>query len=345
MKYLVIRFSAMGDVAMTSPVVASVGKENPDDEFVVLTQGWLAPLFDTSENVKVVGIKFDDYKGVRGILKLFRQLREERFDGVLDLHDVLRSKLLVFLFRITGIPCYVINKGRQEKRNLVRGKEKKQLKTSIERYCDVFRNGGLSVNLPPRGTKIVLPLPEPFKQEKIGRWYGIAPFAQHKGKAYPIERSKELIKLLAQHENDRVFIFSGGGAEKEIVDAIVSRIPNAIGVFGKVRLDGEKALMSNLDALVSMDSGAMHIASIVGCRCISVWGATHPWAGFLGYGQSEKDVVSKEMTCCPCSIYGNKPCARGDYECLNIDPKIIYERVVANNSYFLTINSLNRSTI
>lgn len=328
MKYLIIRFSAMGDVAMTSPVVASVGRENPNDEFIVLTQGWLTPLFDTTGNVKTLGIKFDDYKGVKGIFKLFHQLRKERFDGVIDLHDVLRSKLLVFLFRMTDTPCYVINKGREEKRRLVNGKERRQLQTSIDRYCDVFRDSGLSINLSSRGTKVVLPLPEPFKQPKNGHWYGIAPFAQHKGKAYPIERSKELIKLLAQHANDRVFIFSGGGTEKEIVDEIVSQMPNAISVFGKVRLDGEKALMSNLDALVSMDSGAMHIASIVGCRCISVWGATHPWAGFLGYGQAEKDVVSKEMACRPCSIYGNKPCARGDYECLNIDPKIIYEKVI-----------------
>lgn len=320
----------MGDVAMTSPVVASVAKENPHDEFVVLTQSWLSPLFDTRANIRTIGIKFDDYKGVVGLFRLFWKLRKERFDMVLDLHDVLRSKLLVLLFQITGTPCHIINKGRKEKRGLVRGKEKKQLKTSIERYCDVFRTSGLNVNLSPRGTKIVLPLPEVFQQEKKGHWYGIAPFAQHKGKAYPLERSKELIKLLAQHENDRVFIFSGGGAEKEIVDEIVSQTPNAIGVFGKVRLDGEKALMSNLDALVTMDSGAMHIASIVGCRCISVWGATHPWAGFLGYGQSEKDIISKEMACRPCSIYGNKPCARGDYECLNVDPKIIYNRVLAD---------------
>lgn len=331
MKYLIIRFSAMGDVAMTSPVVAFAAKENPGDEFVVLTQGWLTPLFDTSDNVKTIGIKLDDYKGVIGIFKLFRKLRKERFDVVLDLHDVLRSKLLVLLFRFTGTPCHVIDKGRKEKRNLICGKEKKQLRTSIERYCDVLRHSGLSINLHPRGTKVVLPLPEVFRQAKKGHWYGIAPFAQHQGKAYPIERSKELIKLLAQHENDRVFIFSGGGTEKEIVAEIVSYTPNAIGVYGKVKLDGEKALMSNLDTLVSMDSGAMHIASIVGCRCVSVWGATHPWAGFLGYGQVEKDVISKNMTCCPCSIYGNKPCARGDYECLNIDPQIIYNRVITDN--------------
>lgn len=321
----------MGDVAMTSPVVASVAKDNPNDEFTVLTQGWLTPLFDTSANVKTIGIKLDDYKGLIGILKLFAMLRKERFNMVLDLHDVLRSKLLVFLFQLTGTPCHIIDKGRKEKRDLVSGKEKKQLKTSIERYCDVFRNTRLTVKLPPRGTKRVLPLPEAFGQEKKGRWYGVAPFAQHKGKAYPLERSKELIKLLAQKENDRVFIFSGGGAEKEIVDEIVANTPNTVGVFGKVRLDGELALMSHLDALVSMDSGAMHIASIVGCRCISVWGATHPWAGFLGYGQSEKDIISKEMACRPCSIYGNKPCSRGDYECLNVDPKIIYERVLSDS--------------
>ncbi|MEG1793456.1 MAG: glycosyltransferase family 9 protein [Rikenellaceae bacterium] len=328
MKYLIIRFSAMGDVAMTSPVVASVAKENPRDEFVVLTQGWLTPLFDKGDNIKTIGIKFDDYKGVIGIFRLFMTLRKEHFDIILDLHDVLRSKLLVLFFQISGVPCHIIDKGRKEKRNLVCGKLRKQLKSSIERYCDVFRDSNLSVDLPPRGTKSILPLPEAFREEKKGHWYGIAPFAQHRGKAYPIDKSRELIRLLSQRAEDRVFIFSGGGEEKAIVDEIVTSTKNAVGVFGKVRLDGEKALMSHLDALVSMDSGAMHIASIVGCRCISVWGATHPWAGFLGYGQCDDDIISLPMECRPCSIYGNKPCKNGDYACLNIDPKIIYKRVV-----------------
>ena len=69
--------------------------------------------------------------------------------------------------------------------------------------------------------------------------------------------------------------------------------------------------------MISMDSANMHLASLVGTRCVSVWGSTHHFAGFLGYGQSVDDVVEvKDLTCRPCSVFGDKPCYRGDWACL-----------------------------
>ena len=86
--------------------------------------------------------------------------------------------------------------------------------------------------------------------------------------------------------------------------------------------------MSQLDTMVSMDSANMHLASICGTRVVSVWGATHPYAGFMGWNQSVDDAVQLDMPCRPCSIYGNRPCLRGDYACLNnIDPVAIADRV------------------
>ena len=73
-----------------------------------------------------------------------------------------------------------------------------------------------------------------------------------------------------------------------------------------------------------MDSANMHMASLVGTRVVSVWGATHPYAGFLGYGQREADCIQRNMPCRPCSVYGNKPCQYGDYRCLTtITPNAI----------------------
>ena len=73
----------------------------------------------------------------------------------------------------------------------------------------------------------------------------------------------------------------------------------------------------------------MHIASIVGCRVVSVWGATHFWAGFLGWGQSRRDIIQVDLECRPCSIYGNKPCKFGDYRCLTmISSKDIVTKVL-----------------
>lgn len=75
----------------------------------------------------------------------------------------------------------------------------------------------------------------------------------------------------------------------------------------------ELILMSNLDVMVSMDSANMHLASLTGTPVVSVWGATHPYAGFLGCNQKEENAVQVSMPCRPCSIFGNKPCQRGDY--------------------------------
>ena len=88
--------------------------------------------------------------------------------------------------------------------------------------------------------------------------------------------------------------------------------------------------MSTLDIMISMDSANMHLASLVGIPVVSIWGATHPYAGFMGWGQSIDNAIQIDLPCRPCSIYGNKPCMRGDYACLkNISPEQIVEKVEA----------------
>ena len=78
----------------------------------------------------------------------------------------------------------------------------------------------------------------------------------------------------------------------------------------------ELRFMTSLDAMLSMDSGNMHLASLAGVRVVSIWGATHPLGGFLGWGQREEDVVQLPLSCRPCSTYGNRPCKFGDWRCL-----------------------------
>ena len=89
--------------------------------------------------------------------------------------------------------------------------------------------------------------------------------------------------------------------------------------------------MSQLEVMISMDSSNMHLASLVGTPVVSIWGATHPYAGFMGWGQSEDNVVQVELDCRPCSIFGQKPCLRGDFACLNnILPETIVEKTLKN---------------
>ena len=92
------------------------------------------------------------------------------------------------------------------------------------------------------------------------------------------------------------------------------------------RKQGEMELMSHEDCLVSMDSMAMHMASLVATPVVSVWGATHPNLGFLGWGCRPEDALQADLPCRPCSVFGAKPCQYGDYRCLKA---ITPERIVA----------------
>jgi len=93
-------------------------------------------------------------------------------------------------------------------------------------------------------------------------------------------------------------------------------------------LKEELILMSHLDVMLSMDSANMHLASLTATPVVSVWGATHPCAGFMGWRQPEENAIQATLDCRPCSIYGQKTCRRGDYACLNmIKPETIAERI------------------
>ena len=155
---------------------------------------------------------------------------------------------------------------------------------------------------------------------------GIAPFAQHEGKILPFETVKKVVEELSKNSNYNLYLLGGGEKEKQLLESIEKE--NVISIVGKLSLTEELALIQQLNILFSMDSANMHLASLVGTRVISFWGATHPYAGFLGFGQSEKDCIQRnDLDCRPCSIFGNKPCWRGDWACLNIDSQIIVDKI------------------
>lgn len=333
-EFLILRLSAMGDVAMTLPVIEKLKRDNPDAGITILTSKIVMPLFYHVSNINVIGWDLTKEGSFKDIFRQFRRLRRERhYDVVVDLHDVLRTKALRWLFAIGGAKTYTIDKGRREKRDLILKNAFVPLKSTIQRYRDTLSKAGLVVEQSEsRLEKKKMPLPKSILEivgEKEGTWIGIAPFAKHKGKTYPLEKMERVMDLLAVDESISFFIFGGGGAEREAANTLAGRYRNAVVVFGKTLLDGELKLISNLDCMVSMDSGTMHFASVVGTPVVSIWGATHPYAGFLGYGQSMENVVQCELECRPCSVFGNKPCKRGDYYCMKmISPEEVAEKVL-----------------
>jgi ADP-heptose:LPS heptosyltransferase len=232
--------------------------------------------------------------------------------------------------RLQGCRIAKINKEKELKQRAIRptNKDLTQLRHSVERYAEVFARLGYPIELTtverhPRT------IPAPFAPRTEGRWIGIAPFSKQEGKTYPSPLREKLVEMAAEEFN-RVFIFSGGGAELEFANAMESRFDNITAVFGRIRLDEEIDLMANLDAVVSMDSSAMHMASLVGTPIVSVWGATHPATGFYGWGSDPASQIQIDLPCRPCSVYGERECQFGDHRCMHgIDPRLIFERLKA----------------
>ena len=322
---LVMRLSAMGDVAMTVPVIASFLRAYPEMGVIMLSTPRLSSLFEGMERVTFLPVDTKKtYKGVSGMVKLFRKIkRDYSFEQMIDLHDVIRSKELRLMVRMSGKKVYVIDKGRAEKRKLVspQQKEKSQLKTSTQRYLDVFEAAGYPFSidfsgLMPKDT----PLPEKIAKEigtEAPHRLAIAPFAQHAGKILPLEKTEQIVAHYAERGDTQILLFGGGPAETEVFNAWTAHYANTFSMAGKFSLWEEIQILNHCDVLLSMDSANMHLASLVNTPVVSVWGATHPYAGFYGYGQDPSDAVQLALPCRPCSIYGKKPCRTNDYACLN----------------------------
>ena len=325
MNVLIIRLSSIGDVAMTVPVIDAVARTYPNFTFTVISQSFLSPFFAyMPENVHFFSVYTKgEHRGIVGIYKLFKQLKKLQITSVADLHNVIRSKLLRSLFFILGKKTAHIDKGRREKKQITRlnNKQLHPIKNSVIRYQDVFFSLGFSFDLDfvsifGKNGKGDFNQIQHFTGVKKGKWIGIAPFAKHHGKIYPLEKTEEIIAYFSKKEDIAIFLFGNGEKEQERFNDWIKKYANIYSVIGKLSgFTGELILMSYLDVMFSMDSANMHLASLTNTPVVSTWGATHPYTGFYGWNQSPSDAIQVDIPCRPCSVYGNKPCFRKDYAC------------------------------
>lgn len=322
---LVIRNSAMGDVAMVPHALRALRGAYPDLRVTVLTRPLFKPFF-AGLDVDFLEADFKGrHKGLRGLLRLVREARELGVDAVADMHGVLRSCIVGLLLGLRGMPTARIDKGRIEKwfRLGCSNPAAAPLKHTVVRYCDVLRRLGFRFDDPQPAVK---PLrPNPFG-EKQGVWVGFAPFSAQRGKTYPEELAAELVAALSAR-CERVFLHGGGGDEAAFAERMERAHPNVTALWGRVRIAGELDLIAHLDCVVTMDSLAMHMAALTATPVVSVWGATHPALGFLGYGCSPVGAVQLDLPCRPCSVYGQRPCKFGDYRCMRVAPQAVLARV------------------
>ncbi|CAM3953293.1 glycosyltransferase family 9 protein [Flavobacterium weaverense] len=310
-----MRLSAMGDVAMTVPVLRAFVKQYPSVQLTVISRPFLKPFFNGIPNISFFA--FDEkerHKGFLGLLRLFQDLKKLNIDAFADLHNVLRSQIIRNLFAVSGKKIASVDKGRQGKKELTRTEDKefKQLPTMFQRHTTVFEELGFPINFsnPNFPEKGIL---DKEIQTIIGNDYknliGIAPFAQYDSKVYPIDLMQKVIEQLAKNSSYKILLFGGGKKEIEVLESLSKDKVNVINMAGKIKFQQELQVISNLDVMLSMDSGNAHIAAMLGVKVVTLWGATHPFAGFSPFNQPlENALISdrEKYPLLPTSVYGNK---------------------------------------
>lgn len=298
----------MGDVAITVPVVYAFAKAYPDIKITFLTKPFFRPILETLPNLHVVAAETEGkHKGVTGIWRLSRELKSLGITHIADLHNVLRSKTLRSFLKV---PSAAINKGRTQKKALTRAQNKEftPVKTTVQRYVEVFQELGF-VTLNPEV------LPKPVSTDTVlqftgldaKKWIGVAPFAAHQGKQYPLDIMREVILALDKSTDVRLFLF-GAPQEKEHLLELSKNCDSCTIVAGELAFKDQINLIAQLDGMLSMDSGNGHLAAMFGIPTITLWGVTHPYAGFAPFGQEAHCLVSdrEQYPLIPTSVYGNK---------------------------------------
>ena len=314
---------------MTVPVIRLVRKHSPGIKISILTKPIYQKIFREIEDINL--IKLEDkgqHKGLIGLMRLNRQLKKTGIDAVIDLHKVLRTN---FLKIIWGKNFYQIDKGRKAKENLINGSVFKQLKTSHQRYLDVFKNINFNLSL----SNIEFPKKSNLSKHAITtkidftkKLIGIAPFAKHKAKTYSLEQMKKVIGNISKKHT--ILLFGGGENEAKQLKTISEKNENVFSLAGGFLLTDQLDFISNLDLMISMDSANGHLAAMYGVKVLTIWGVTHPYAGFAPFNQSSKYSIlvdKNKYPKIPTSIYGNKSPEEYKQAINTITPKQIIEKI------------------
>jgi ADP-heptose:LPS heptosyltransferase len=333
----------MGDVAMTVPVLRALVLQHPEVKITVVSRPFFQPFFEGIPNVNFFGVDLKErHKGFFGLLRLFSDLRKLDIDLVADLHNVLRSKVVRTLFALSGKKVAATDKGRAEKKALTSliNKVFAPVKPMVERHVDVFKQLGFLIDLSnPKFPEKAILSDEILKiigeiPTFVGmNWIGIAPFAQYESKVYPQDLMQQVIDDLAKNKNVKTFLFGGGATEIQKLNQLQNNHENVMVVAGKLSFEAELQLISNLDVLLSMDSGNSHIAAMLGVKVITLWGATHPYAGFKPFNQPDDFCLTADRSqfpLLPTSIYGNKKVKGYDEVMRTILPSQIIEKINSN---------------
>jgi lipopolysaccharide heptosyltransferase II len=326
---LAVRFSSIGDVLLTTPLLRAIRRRHPTARLTVLTKLAYAPLLSHNPYVnRVIGVPSD-----RRVVGMGAELRADRYTHLLDLHDSIRSRTLRALVpgRWRTYP-----KHRLARAVLIRTKRNwyRDARPVAERYFDAARD----LDVVPDGAPPDLFLSSEAVRE-ASDWLdrngfargerpliALAPGAAHATKRWPLEHWHALVSRMVRNGFDLVLV--GGSEDSPVAKALAAnaggRVVNAAGQFG---LQGTGALLQRARVLVSGDTGVMHMATAVETPVVALFGPTVKPFGYFPY-TSLAQVVELALPCRPCSSKGSARCPLGHHRCLgDMAPDVVLEAV------------------
>lgn len=329
----------MGDVAMTVPVIRALVQQHANVKVTVVSRPFFKPFFDDMDRVAFFSVDLENrHKGFFGIYRLFKELKKLKIDVVADFHNVLRSKILRTFFKSTGIKTAFTDKGRKDKKQLTRLEKKvlKPVKSMVDRHVDTLAQLGFKVDLSkisfPEKTVLSDEILKVTTEKSNNKWIGIAPFAQYQTKVYPTELMQKVILDLSTNENYKIFLF-GGKNELNSLKNLQQNLENVIIVANKLTFKQELQFIPHLDVMLSMDSGNAHIAAMYGVKVVTLWGNTHPFAGFVPFNQPLENSLIPNLEnypFLPTSVYGNKIVAGYEDVMQSITPEEVVAKISTN---------------
>lgn len=312
---LVLRFSALGDLALLVPVLRALERDHPERTVYLVTRPAWQSLFASLPNVIPVSAELEGrHRGFSGLWRLFRELRQLGPDAVIDMHDVFRTRLLRLLFRLAGIATYRINKPRAARRAFLRsGEPPAGLPHVTEMYLTALRRA-VPVNALPDAPPIIATTKAGASLQPVinpgiptsEKYLVVAPFSRHKAKEWPLGHMAELLGRLAADGRHDLFCLAFGERERGLAARLARKVPQLKLVPDTLDLGNQLLLLAGADAVVSMDSANMHLAVLTGAPVVSIWGPTHPDMGYAPLGNESYMVqASREQAPWrPLSVYG-----------------------------------------
>ena len=339
-KTLVIRFSSIGDIVLSTPLLRVLRARFPDGQIDYVTRSEYAELVKSNQNLNRT-YEFDARLGFDGLRALKKKIKEERYSLIVDIHDSLRSK---YLRSLHGSRVVVLNKRVVPRSMLVKFKKNvyKEILPVADRYIETVKalgiandGKGLELHIPDETLFGTAGKVATLRLNQFEKVIGLCPGARHFTKRWPPERFSRVGAACAQKLDAKILLF-GGKDDETLCNQITWEINNQAGperassLCGQLGLLETAAAMESCDIIVTNDTGLMHIAAAMHRKIVALFGSTVREFGFFPQEPGAVVLENRGLDCRPCSHIGRSECPEKHFKCmLTIEADDVYAQVKA----------------